>query len=257
VAAIVAIHGAYNEFWGPYELKSKWLPALRDGLWHHGVEIADSDFDVVFYGDLFRHDPEVEEPRKVQAEREAIAEFLHNYTADDLLGLLRLTEGASFFNRTIDLVAEINNDPNFVKNVHDRVRSVVKPDTRVIIAHSMGTLVAYGAIAAHPEWNVHTLITMGSPLGLPDTIAGLNPKPINGKGQWPGSIKRWVNGPPNIRWMKCSMRSTASRCPQVASTPWPTLQPTRTMQRAKCYKTFNWTMGSSCKSERSRPSVSY
>ncbi len=193
MAAIVGIHGAYNEFWGPHELKSKWLPALRDGLWHHGMEIADSDFDVVFYGDLFRRDPEVEEPTKVAAEREAIAELLHNYTADDLLGLLRLTEGASFFTRTVDLVAEINNDPEFVKKVHDRVRSVVKPDTRVIVAHSMGTLVAYGAVAAHPEWNVHTLVTMGSPLGLPDTIAGLNPPPIDGKGQWPGSIKRWVN----------------------------------------------------------------
>ena len=193
MAAIVAIHGAYNEFGGPHELKAQWLPPLRDGLWHYGVEIADSDFEVVFYGDLFRRDPEVEEPGKVEAEREATTELLHNYTADDLIGLFRLTEGASYFTRTVDLVAEINNDPEFVKSVHDRVRSVVKPDTRVILSHSMGTLVAYGAIASHPEWNVHTLVTVGSPLGLPGTIAGLNPKPIDGKGQWPGSITRWVN----------------------------------------------------------------
>jgi hypothetical protein len=193
VAAIVAIHGAYNEFWGPYELKSKWLPALRDGLWHFGVEVADSDFDVVFYGDLFRHDPETEEPMAVEAERKAIAELLHNYTADDFFALARHAEGQSHFNRALDLIAKIQNDPTFVDSVHDRVRAVVKPDTRVIVSHSMGTLVAYGAIAAHPEWNVHTLVTMGSPLGLPDTLAGLNPKPTEGKGQWPGSIKRWVN----------------------------------------------------------------
>ncbi|MEI7624173.1 MAG: hypothetical protein WCJ88_11500 [Actinomycetes bacterium] len=193
MAAIVAIHGAYNEFGGPYELKAQWLPPLRDGLWHHGFEIADSDFEVVFYGDLFRHDPEVEDPSKVEAEQEAVTEFLHNYTADDLYGLFRRTEGRSYFNRTIDLIAKVKNDPNFIEEVHERVRSVVKPDTRVILAHSMGTLVAYRAIALHPEWNVHTLVTMGSMLGLPDTIAELEPKPIDGKGQWPGSIKRWVN----------------------------------------------------------------
>ena len=41
MARIVMVHGAFNELWGPNELKARWLPALRDGLWHHGVELAD------------------------------------------------------------------------------------------------------------------------------------------------------------------------------------------------------------------------
>ncbi len=30
---VLLVHGAFNEFWGPHELKVRWLPALRDGLW--------------------------------------------------------------------------------------------------------------------------------------------------------------------------------------------------------------------------------
>ena len=36
MARIVIVHGAFNELWGPNELKARWLPAVRDGLWHHG-----------------------------------------------------------------------------------------------------------------------------------------------------------------------------------------------------------------------------
>ena len=41
MARIVLVHGAFNELWGPNELKARWLPAVRDGLWHHGVELDD------------------------------------------------------------------------------------------------------------------------------------------------------------------------------------------------------------------------
>ena len=57
MAPIVLIHGAFNELWGPNEIKSRWLPAVRDGLWHHGVSVADDDVTVCFYGDLFRRRP--------------------------------------------------------------------------------------------------------------------------------------------------------------------------------------------------------
>ncbi len=40
MAKVVVVHGAFNELWGPHELTSRWLPAVRDGLWHHGLEIS-------------------------------------------------------------------------------------------------------------------------------------------------------------------------------------------------------------------------
>ena len=53
------VHGAFNEFWGPHGLKARWLPALRDGLWHHSVEIADGDVAVCFTGISSGENPRV------------------------------------------------------------------------------------------------------------------------------------------------------------------------------------------------------
>jgi len=52
------VHGAGNSLWGPSSIRAKWFPALADGLAWHGVEVAESDVAVAFYGDLFRKDPE-------------------------------------------------------------------------------------------------------------------------------------------------------------------------------------------------------
>jgi hypothetical protein len=57
----------------------------------------------------------------------------------------------------------------------------------------LGSVVAYEALCAHPEWNVQTLVTLGSPLGIPNLIFDkLTPPPENGKGAWP-NIKQWFN----------------------------------------------------------------
>jgi pimeloyl-ACP methyl ester carboxylesterase len=62
-----------------------------------------------------------------------------------------------------------------------------------VIAHSLGSVVAYEALCAHPEWNVQTLVTLGSPLGIPNLIFDkLTPRPENRKGAWP-NIKQWFN----------------------------------------------------------------
>ncbi|MEX1287053.1 MAG: alpha/beta hydrolase, partial [Acidimicrobiia bacterium] len=70
---------------------------------------------------------------------------------------------------------------------------VVGPDTRVVVAHSMGTVVAYEALVAHPDWAVDTLVTLGSPLAGEFVRSRLQP-PVGdpGSGAWPG-VRRWVN----------------------------------------------------------------
>ena len=32
MSAIVAVHGAFHELWGPHQVAGRWVPALRDGL---------------------------------------------------------------------------------------------------------------------------------------------------------------------------------------------------------------------------------
>jgi hypothetical protein len=79
------------------------------------------------------------------------------------------------------------------QKVRERFEQKVTRETRVIVAHSLGSIVAYEAICAHPEWNVHSLITLGSPLGIRNLVfEALTPPPENGKGKWPGVVS-WTN----------------------------------------------------------------
>jgi pimeloyl-ACP methyl ester carboxylesterase len=67
----------------------------------------------------------------------------------------------------------------------------------VVVAHSLGSVVAYEALCAHPEWGITDLVTLGSPLGVPHIVLHrLHPAPsVVGReavGVWP-SVTRWVN----------------------------------------------------------------
>ncbi|MGX1887832.1 hypothetical protein BGM19_00065 [Streptomyces agglomeratus] len=85
-------------------------------------------------------------------------------------------------------------DATVKERVLDRVADTVEPDTRVMIGHSLGSVVAYEALCAHPEWPVRSLITLGSPLGIPRIVFDrLTPRPVSGRGVHPPSIRHWVN----------------------------------------------------------------
>ncbi|MDR3080330.1 MAG: antibiotic ABC transporter ATP-binding protein [Streptomyces sp.] len=73
------------------------------------------------------------------------------------------------------------------------VAAEVGPETRVIVAHSLGSVVAYEALCENPRWPVTDLVTVGSPLGLPIIHRRLSPLPVEGRGAWPGGVARWTN----------------------------------------------------------------
>ena len=81
------------------------------------------------------------------------------------------------------------------QDVRARVKAVVYvQQTRVLIGHSLGSVVAYECLCAHPEWSINTLVTLGSPLGIRNLIFDLlEPTPCNSVGAWPGSVRSWVN----------------------------------------------------------------
>ncbi len=65
---------------------------------------------------------------------------------------------------------------------------------RVVIAHSLGSVVAYETLHANPDLKVDLLITLGSPLGMRNVIfERLLPAPLEGKGGRPAGVARWVN----------------------------------------------------------------
>ncbi|WP_225847961.1 GPI inositol-deacylase [Streptomyces sp. HPF1205] len=85
-------------------------------------------------------------------------------------------------------------DPEVRRRVLDEVAVAVAADTRVIVGHSLGSVVAYEALCAHPRWPVTDFVTIGSPLGIPNLVFDrLRPPPEDGRGQWPGRVARWTN----------------------------------------------------------------
>jgi alpha-beta hydrolase superfamily lysophospholipase len=70
----------------------------------------------------------------------------------------------------------------------------VGAETRVVVAHSLGSVVAYESLCANPRWPVTDFVTVGSPLGLRSVIFDrLDPAPVDGVGVWPPGVRRWTN----------------------------------------------------------------
>ncbi|MEU7894768.1 hypothetical protein AB0B45_18145 [Nonomuraea sp. NPDC049152] len=65
---------------------------------------------------------------------------------------------------------------------------------KVVVAHSLGSVVAYETLHANPDIEVDLLITLGSPLGMRNVVfEHLLPAPVNGLGERPKGVRRWVN----------------------------------------------------------------
>lgn len=60
-------------------------------------------------------------------------------------------------------------------------------DTRVVVGHSLGSVVAYEALHARPQ-PLPLLITLGSPLGLASVTRRLQRPPA-----YPAGVRRWIN----------------------------------------------------------------
>ena len=192
MARIVIVHGAFNELWGPNELKARWLPAVRDGLWHHGVQIEADDVDVCFYGDLFRHHPGSDEDRQREQSRAGVADMLTELDGDAIASLSQAA-GDAMFDRTVDLATAMLSETDLHDRLRARIEAEIRDDTRVLVAHSLGTVLSYSALTQHDDWPVHTFVTLGSPLAVPLVYNALEPAPVDGQGVWPGSVQRWVN----------------------------------------------------------------
>nr|WP_157529353.1 serine peptidase [Kibdelosporangium sp. MJ126-NF4]CEL22986.1 hypothetical protein [Kibdelosporangium sp. MJ126-NF4]CTQ90125.1 hypothetical protein [Kibdelosporangium sp. MJ126-NF4] len=72
-------------------------------------------------------------------------------------------------------------------------KSIRDSGARVVLAHSLGSVVAYEALWAYPELEVDLLVTFGSPLGIRGFVFDrLEPRPDR-PGKRPPGVRRWVN----------------------------------------------------------------
>lgn len=94
-----------------------------------------------------------------------------------------------FVAKALTQVTAYLGDPNIRAQVQQRVDRLIGPDTRIIIGHSLGSVIAYEA-AHRLTHNVPLLITLGSPLGLRSVVCDrTHPQPPG----YPPQVTRWVN----------------------------------------------------------------
>jgi len=227
MAKIIGVHGVGQQYKGENSLRAEWLPCLNDGLARAGHQlVSDTDFECAFYGDLFRlagkaamdppydaNDVDDEWERELldlwwrEAARVDPAVggpdartkvSVANIVQRSLNALSQSRFFAGLAERALvyDLkqVRRYLREPEVRRDARSRVERTIKPDTRVIVGHSLGSVVAYEALCAHPEWPISVFVTLGSPLGISNLIfEALDPSPQNGTGVWPPGIDHWVN----------------------------------------------------------------
>lgn len=73
-------------------------------------------------------------------------------------------------------------------------QSAITPDTRVVVGHGVGAVIAYEALCALGDAATVTFVSLGAALCGPDGVfTRLEPAPRNGQGHWPASVRRWFN----------------------------------------------------------------
>jgi hypothetical protein len=231
MAGIVGVHGIAQQFGGGYQLRSFWFDALRDGLAAAGYRfkadaLAADDLRVAFFGDLFRPPGALagQEPPYSAAdiepglETDLLAEWYQAAVAQDpslgppagamgkgkvaaqvmLEQLLRSRTFARVAQRgligNLKQVTRFLTDHSVKDAVLSRVHQKVGEDTRVLIGHSLGSVVTYEYLCRYQPPSVSLLVTLGSPLGIPNLVFDrLTPAPVLGAGSWPGGVDGWVN----------------------------------------------------------------
>lgn len=70
--------------------------------------------------------------------------------------------------------------------------AIARAQPQILIAHSLGSIVAYDALWAHPECRVDMFLTLGSPLAMPDVVFHRLAEHAGPRGRPPG-VRRWIN----------------------------------------------------------------
>jgi len=169
-------------------------PLLRDQGTPHGTddEVPDAlagDVDAWLRA-LGAPDPTIHGAVATGRLRDGIAWVAQRYGLDQKLTRLFVRAFFAEVARYLDAVDRTRHDA--VLEAVLAALHIHRP--RVVVAHSLGSVVAYEALHADPGVEVELLLTLGSPLGMPDVVLDkLDPAPAAGRLTKPPGVRRWVN----------------------------------------------------------------
>jgi hypothetical protein len=97
----------------------------------------------------------------------------------------------SFLISFVKQVRRYLSDPGFRALVHAEVAAAMAQSPRLVIGHSLGSIIAYNWLAENELDHPVALITLGSPLGLEAIRRRVGCQ--NGRSCWPGQVRSWTN----------------------------------------------------------------
>ncbi len=166
--------------------------------------------EVAYFSHVLKEDDELADPRRFAAMEASTQQVVSGWAAnlgfgEHFTGALKSFTGwlltrldrrsAAFAELFAPEVAVYLADQAKRERARQLVADVIRKNRpKVVIAHSLGSVVAYETLWAHPDLEVDLLLTLGSPLGMRNVVfERLLPAPINGRGERPKGVRRWVN----------------------------------------------------------------
>jgi hypothetical protein len=122
--------------------------------------------------------------------QEAGRKLLAAITKFDWFAYQGMAFAERFVNRSLKQVTKYMSDAEMRTIIQERVAHHLEDDTKVIVGHSLGSVIAYEVAAKRLASRLPLLVTIGSPLGLRSIIYDrLEPQPPI----FPALVDRWVN----------------------------------------------------------------
>lgn len=221
---IVAVHGIGQQQSGRHQMVAHWDRAMRDGveraLGRDGLAALELYFDLAFYGDLFLAPTSV--PTKGPAEYSTLTEDDISYFVeiqDEVATEVPVTlpdkgvrelppavaklatwldrkfgaAGRVMFFGDLKQVRRYQDDDRLAQGIRDRVVEALRDGAEILVAHSLGSVVAYEVLCLTTDHTVQTLVTLGSPLALPSVARRLRDQSPPDTRVLPPGLTRWVN----------------------------------------------------------------
>lgn len=233
---IIGIHGLGNKA-PKFVLEQWWKDSIREGMTQAKSPKCLPEFEMVYWADIlhdkpldrwsndedspyYLNEPFQRAPQQMEIEEHTIRQKVNGFISEKLSDIFLNDDKSlnySFITDNIlkrhfpDLDAYYKDDTpsesEMPKHVRDQIRERLvqvinkyKDREIMILAHSMGTIVSYDVLNfLTPDISIHSLITMGSPLGLPIVIGKIAAEQkirLNGKSVLsspPGISGHWYN----------------------------------------------------------------
>jgi hypothetical protein len=212
MADIVGIHGIWNHRSRRTRMHEEWHAAISDGL----TDIRSAHADVVtlecsFYGHEYNDGKAVDDPPYTATDldtgfetefAEAMAAALpdedqdpgHKGARDALVRLVNADLMDGVMAKLVGFVKQVRRyleDDEFRGLVHAEVTAAMRTRPKVVVGHSLGSVIAYDWLQQNTPDDPPALITIGSPLGF-ETIRKRLDQPMD-RSRWPDGARTWTN----------------------------------------------------------------